>query len=214
MSEDRHQENLEFLEEKRQQFPDEGEIQLLYATTLLEFRSDEEVASETAKAVELAPDDPVILVQAGSLMLGIGHVEDARSYVERARNLAGPDFVLEDGLTNLEGLLASFEEKYDLAEEKLRLAIALDPTFDTFVRNLVRLLASRGRYEEAVEVIDQALPRVERKTFLNECAMDSESSPDQWESRERAASGGKGDSRTARCEGRVAELNRRAGQEG
>jgi tetratricopeptide (TPR) repeat protein len=165
LSEDRHQENLEFLEEKRQQFPDNAEIQLLYATVLLEIGPDK-VSSETANAVELAPDDPVILVQAGSLMLGSGDLEATRSYVRQARKLAEPDFVLEGGLTNLEGLLASFEKKYDLAEEKLRLAIQIDPTFDTFVRNLVRLLAGNGRRGEAVEVIDQALPRVEKKDVL------------------------------------------------
>lgn len=68
LSEARDEENVEFLEEATQRFPDNAELQLLYATALLPFRPDD-VASEAAKAVILSPDDPVILVRAASLML-------------------------------------------------------------------------------------------------------------------------------------------------
>ena len=156
---------MEFLEEVVRQFPEDAQIRLLYATSLLGFRSDE-VAAEAAKAVELGPDDPVILVRAASLLLNRGQLEDVRSIVKRARALVGPDFVLEGGLVNLEGVIAAFDKEYDLAEERLRLAVELDPDFDSFARDLARLLQTRGRLIEAVEVVDQALPRVKKREVL------------------------------------------------
>jgi Flp pilus assembly protein TadD len=166
LSERRDQENLEFLEEAVQQFPDSAEIQLLYATALLADRPDA-VASEVEKAVDLTPNDPTILVRAASLMLNRGETEATRSYTERARQLAEPDFVLEGGLARLEGVLAAYENNYELAEKKLRFAVEADPEFYTFARDLARvLLEARGQQAEAVEVIDQALPRVKKKEPL------------------------------------------------
>ena len=165
LSERRDRENLEFLEEAVQRFPDNAEIQLLYATALLASRPDE-VASQVVKAVDLAPDDPIILVRAASLMLNRDETEAARLYTERARQLAEPGFVLEGGLARLEGVLAAFEKKYELAEEKLRFAVETDPEFYTFVRDLARVLETRGRQTEAIEVIDQALPRVNKRDDL------------------------------------------------
>jgi Flp pilus assembly protein TadD len=165
LSEDRNQENLEFLERARKQFPGDAEIQLLYATTLLLFRPDD-VALEAAKAVDLAPDDPVILVRAASIMLGRGEHEVVRSYTQRAKKLAGPNFILEGGIANLEGVLAAIDQQYDLAEERLRFAVEIDPTFDSFVRNLAKFLQSRARQAEAVEVINKALPQIDTKENL------------------------------------------------
>lgn len=165
LSERRDHENLEFLEEAIQRFPDNAEIRLLYATALLASQPDE-VASEVVKAVDLSPNDPTILVRAASLMLNRDETEAARSYAERARELAEPNFVLEGGLARLEGIFASFDNNYELAEKKLRFAVKTDPEFYTFVRDLARVLQARGRQAEAIEVIDQALPRVKKKENL------------------------------------------------
>lgn len=165
LREDRHQENLEFLEDARRQFPGEAEIQLLYGTTLLAIRPDD-VAVEVRKAAELAPDDPSILVRAASLMLDRGHPDAARSYTKRAREVAEPGFGLEGGLANLEGVFAGFDKEYERAEERLRLAVEIDPEFDRFARDLALLLKARGRRKEALEVVDRALPRVEKKARL------------------------------------------------
>jgi predicted Zn-dependent protease len=71
------QEAMEFLGEAVQQFPDDPDIRLLYASILLGFSPDK-VAAEAARAVELAPDDPVILVRAGHLMLSRREFKTAR----------------------------------------------------------------------------------------------------------------------------------------
>lgn len=148
-----------------QEFPDDAEVQLLYATILLEFRPDD-VGSEVTKAVELAPDDPIILVRAGSILLGRGRRDTARSCFARARELVAPDFLLMSGLLNGEGVLAMLDEDYEFAEIKLRAAVESDPTSGPFASDLVRLLAVLGRREEALEVADQALARADQKHDL------------------------------------------------
>lgn len=163
--EDRNQENLEFLEEALRLHPDSAEIQLLYATTLLMFRP-EDVASEVVKAVGLAPDDPTILVRAAHLMRGRGEPEIALFYTRRARELVGPDFILEGEILNLEGIYAAFDKEYDFAEERLRYAVELDPDFESYAEDLARFLAARGRLVEALGVVDRALPQVKTKIYL------------------------------------------------
>jgi HEAT repeat protein/Tfp pilus assembly protein PilF len=161
----REQETFDFLERAVKQFPDDAEIRWLYAAILLAFRPDD-VAQQAAKAVELAPNDPSILVRAGGLLLNRGQVEEARVCVARANELAEPDFVLMPGLENLNGLLADHEGKDDLAEEKLRSAVKREPDNGPFAIDLARYLASRERRSEAVDVIDQALMRTGRREDL------------------------------------------------
>lgn len=163
--EERHQENLKYLEGATRLYPDSAELQLSYATALLMFRRDD-VASEVVKAVGLAPDDPIILTRAANLMLGEGEPEVARFYTQRARELAGSNFIFEGGIANLEGNFAAIDKEYERAEERFRFAVEADPDFESFSRNLARLLAIRGRLEEAVEVVDQALPQVKTKRYL------------------------------------------------
>jgi Flp pilus assembly protein TadD len=161
----RHQENFEFLKTAVQRFPDDPEIRLLYATTLLEYRPDD-VAAEAAKAVELGPDNPRILVRAAQLMFDRGDVESARSCALRANELAQPGFVLMSGLTNLNGLLAAADGEHDFAEERLRSAVESEPDNGPYAIDLARYLASRGRKGEALEVIDQALMQTSSRDNL------------------------------------------------
>jgi len=162
---ERHQETLKFLEKAIQVFPEDAEVRLLYATVLLDLRPAD-VAAEASKAVELGPDDPVILVRAGGLLLNRGQLDAARSCFKQARETVGPDFLLMPGLLNREGLLAIQDRDFDLAEEKLSAAVESEPTSEPFANDLARLLASRGRLTEAVEVVDQALQQVKKKGDL------------------------------------------------
>jgi Flp pilus assembly protein TadD len=161
----RHKENFELLEKGVQQFPQDPEVRLLYATVLLEFRPDD-VASEAEKAVELGRDRPSILVRGGSLLLNRGDREAARSCAARAAKLAPADFPLMAGLDNLNGLLAAFAGEDEQAEEKLRSAVDREPGNEPFVRNLAVFLAERGRLQEGAEVLDKALEHVEHKDDL------------------------------------------------
>jgi Flp pilus assembly protein TadD len=160
-----HSKNFELLKKAIDQFPEDAEIRLLYATILLEFRPDE-VAAEAAKAVELGSDNPSILVRGGSLLLSRGDRTAAEHCVERASKLAPTDFALAAGLENLKGLLAAFAGQDDLAERKLRGAVEKDPCNAPFASNLAVFLAERGRLEDGVEVLDEALPHVDVKSDL------------------------------------------------
>ena len=161
----RHQENFEFLGEAVRRFPNDPEVRLLYATTLLEYRPDDVVA-EAAKAADLGSGSPKILVRAAHLMLDRGDVDSARAAAKRANELASPEFVLMADLINLLGLLAALDGEDDLAEENLRSALGRQPDNGPFAIDLARYLVSRGRPEEAVEVIDQTLMTTDRRENL------------------------------------------------
>lgn len=159
------EEALEFLKEAVQRFPESPEIQLLYATVLLVFNPDE-VAAEVSKAVELGPDDPVILVRAGHLLLSRGDRKAARSCAARANELVQPGFVLMSGLAHLNGLLAALAGQDDVAEQNLRAAVTSEPDNEPWARHLAVFLAERGRPQEGAEVLDEALKHVEKKDEL------------------------------------------------
>jgi Flp pilus assembly protein TadD len=161
------QEAFEYLQVAVQRFPKDPEIRLLYASILLAFQLDE-VAGEAAKAVELAPNDPVILVRAAHLLLNRGDVEAARSCAARANDLVQPGFVLMSALVNLNGRLAALDGEDDLAEENLRSAMENEPSYSSFAVELARFLARRDRVPEAVAVINEALKHARDKDHL-EC---------------------------------------------
>lgn len=159
------QEAIEFLERAVEQFPEDPEIRILYASILLASRPND-VAAEAAKAVELGPDDPVILVRGGHLLLGRGEVEAAQSCAARASELSRPDFVLLSGLESLKGRLAALSGEDEVAEEQLRAAAARDPLYSTFALDLAKFLIGQGREAEALEVIDGALAHAKEKADL------------------------------------------------
>lgn len=156
------EEALDFLEQAIARFPEDPELRLLCATVLLAIRPDD-VAAEASKAAELAPDDPGTLVRAGHLLLGGRDREAAQFCAARAEQLANPDFALMAGLDNLNGLLAAFAGEDDIAEEKLRSAVAREPDHEPFIRKLAVFLAERGRLREGAEVLDEGLKHVEKK---------------------------------------------------
>lgn len=158
----RLEEAFEFLKPAVQRFPEDAEIRLLYAVTLLSHAIDE-VAAEAAKAVELGPDNPVILVGAGQLLIGRGDHEAAQACATRANELVPPDFILMASLDNLNGTLAAFAGEDDVAEEKLRSAVDGEPDNEPFARNLAVFLAERGRLQEGAEVLEEALKHTESK---------------------------------------------------
>ncbi len=161
------QEAISFLAEAIERFPEDGQIRLLYATALLAFRPDD-VVSQAAKAVELDPNDPGLLVRAAHLVLNRGDVAAARSYAARANELVHPGFVHMSGLHHLNGIFAGMDGNYDVAEEKLRMAVEMDPAFSSFAVDLVKLLVHQGRQDETIGVIDAALRHVPDKSALEQ----------------------------------------------
>jgi Flp pilus assembly protein TadD len=156
LRERRDEQNLLLLERAVDQFPEDPEIRLLFATALLPFRP-EESPLRAAEAIDLDPDHPGRLTRAARLMFYLGEVEEARSYGARAAQLAPPDFHLAPDLVNLGGLLAALDGDDVLAEEALRAAVEAEPDDEAFARDLAGFLAKHGRRSEALGVIDRAL---------------------------------------------------------
>lgn len=163
--EDRDHENLEFFEEAMGQFPESGELRLLYGTALL--LSQPEVAlSEIAKATEVGSSDPVLLTRAARLMYSMKQFDHARAYAKRAKELAPKKFKFGPELLNLESNFAALDGNDQVAEEGLRLAVQREPKMELLALDLAEFLADRGRQEEALGVIDEALKRAQRTKYL------------------------------------------------
>jgi tetratricopeptide (TPR) repeat protein len=164
--EDRDYENLQFFEEAMHQFPDNGELRLLYGTALMLCHPGRAV-TEIAKAAEIDPDDPTLLVRAAHLMYGMKQFDHARSYAKRANELAPEEgFVFAPELLNLESNLAALDGEDELAEEGLRLAVEREPKMEPLARDLAKFLADRGREDEALSVINEALKRTNGTKYL------------------------------------------------
>jgi Flp pilus assembly protein TadD len=161
----RHEANFDHLRTSVEKFPGDPEIRLLYATVLLEY-GPEEVAAEAVTAAELGRDSPPIIVGAAQLMLNRGEVEDARTWLARANELAPADFTLGASLMNLNGLIAALDGEDELAEERLRSALRSEPDNGPFAIDLARFLVSRERRDEAVEIVDQTLMRTDGRENL------------------------------------------------
>lgn len=159
------QEAFEFLEQASQQFPEDPEIRLLYATSLLPIRPEDAIG-EAIKAIELDPDEPVRLARAANLLFNMGQIGTARSYAKRAKEQVTPDFWFYPALLNLDGNFAALDGDDERAEEGLRAAMERDPEGGMFAVDLAKFLAKRGRNDEALEIVDQALTRSKRKEPL------------------------------------------------
>lgn len=160
--EELQQEAFDFLERAVKEFPESAQIRVLYASILLASRP-EDVGAEAAKAAELGSDDPVTLVRAGSLLEFARQWDDVRFCVSRANELVEPNFVLQEGLDNLNGILAAKDHEYERAEELLRSAMAEHQNHSI---DLAKFLVRRDRNEEALAVIDEALKHVKYKDSL------------------------------------------------
>jgi len=99
-SEGEQAEFLSFTQAATQRFPKDPELRLMHATALMSVRPDE-VAWQAATAVSLAVDDPGYLTRAARLLLYCGEIKAAEAYVERASELAPPDFLFADELADL-----------------------------------------------------------------------------------------------------------------
>jgi len=153
---ERDAENLKFVEDAIERFPQDPEVRLLYGTALVPFRP-EEAPWQLATAIKLDMDNPWRLTRAACLLFDLGEVEASRSYAARAVQFAPDKFSLEAVLTNLGGRLAALQGDDALAEEALRAAVESEPLRASYARDLARFLADQERPAEALDVIDRAL---------------------------------------------------------
>lgn len=144
-----------------QEFPRDPELRLAYATALAA-STPEQARTEALKAAELDPGDPIRLARLGRVLVDLDARDAARSCVERATKLPPPANVavakvVASQLSNVRGVVAAFEGDHVLAEKALRAAYDADPDAWVFAKDLAAFLGSRGRFDEALQVIDRAL---------------------------------------------------------
>jgi tetratricopeptide (TPR) repeat protein len=135
---------------------------MMLATVYLDIRLDD-MAAQLTKAAELGFNNPSIQIRAGHRLWNIDDLGGARRCAARASDSIG--------MADLEGLIghiAASDGQYAVAEEKLRSARQREPEYPTHAIGLARFLWARGRGEDALIVIDEALDHVREddKDFL------------------------------------------------
>jgi len=158
-------EKIEFFTQAIQRFPDDAEVRFLHASVLQTIRPEDAV-SETMKAVELDPDEPNRLTRAAYLMSEVNRPDLARRYAARARGLGGSDFLFAAELSHLESRFALQDGDEESAEKGFRLSVEREPQSEMFAIDLAKFLAGRGRRQEAIEVIDEAMERAKTQDGL------------------------------------------------
>lgn len=165
LSEARYEENLRFLGGVMEEFDESAEIRLLYGICLLDAQP-RAALSEIAKAVEMDPKEPILLARAARIMYDMKQLDRARAYTKRAQEFAPEDFVFGPELLNLESNFAALDGNDEMAEAGLRLAVEREPRMDVLACDLASFLVERGRHEEALDVIDEALKRAKEPKDL------------------------------------------------
>jgi Flp pilus assembly protein TadD len=129
---------------------------MLYAISLLTIRP-QGAAEEAAKALELKPNEPILMTSVANLSFIAGDVTAARLQAARAEELAPPDFPFRPELTSVQGRLAALDGDDKAAEQAFRVALAHEPGNAAFTSDLAKFLAARGRTPDALGVIDESL---------------------------------------------------------
>lgn len=155
----------EFLEEAVQRFPDNSELRLLYGLILLPCDREGGVR-EVRRAVELDPYEPRYLIPTAWKMFEWESTELARDYAARAREMGGEDSVFGPELVLLEAHFALEDGDEEAAEASFRLAVEREPGSEWFAVDLIEFLAERGRQDEALKLVQQALQTSESKDTL------------------------------------------------
>jgi tetratricopeptide (TPR) repeat protein len=160
-------EYLAFTERAVQRFPHDAGVRLEFATALAG-SGDDRAPREALQYVALEDaDDTRRLARAGSLLLDLGHVEAARSCVERAIAI-GPSgwtaVVVLIKLNHVRGLIAIKDNDRERAESFLYLAHNGDPANEFIARDLTLLLISNPTdgLDRATAVVDRTLKTAPR----------------------------------------------------
>lgn len=144
------------MDEALEAFPDDPELCLRYAMASVP-ASPVDAAKYVRRAGRLSSDDPYRLTRCASLLYGLGEVEDAGKYVRSVLPLIDENFPLIADVFHLVGVLAVAKANDTVADEYLRLAFKVEPTGSGHAYELAHFLVVRGRREDALDVIAEAL---------------------------------------------------------
>jgi hypothetical protein len=147
---------IPYLEASIRRFPKSADLRMLMADAC-KISRPERVTPEAKLAAELAPADLPLQVYAGWRLVHHGELAAAKDCAARVRELAGDDYTPMTDLVRLEGMVMAYEKRFAAAEEKLRWTVATEPENAKNAHVLAAFLWARGRDEEAVTTIDEAM---------------------------------------------------------
>ena len=166
-----HAENLQILERLLAARPDDPDLHLFQALTLLAMDRYADSQESVHRAIEFGQDDAGVLTRSASLRLMAGDLIPARDCVDRANRIAPQGFPLKKDLREIRRNLKRQEKTSDL---KVRLSEAFDadPGDRSAAADLARHLSRTGRNYAAYHVVarglhhspdDRTLRRLEQK---------------------------------------------------
>jgi Flp pilus assembly protein TadD len=149
--------HLSFTAKAADRFPDDADLRLEHAVALQECEP-ERARSEALEAVRLADaGDPVLLTRAAGLLLALGDVANAKVCTDAAVQVGSANELVASKLSSVQGQIAVRQGEVQVAEMHLRAAHEADPLNAFYARDLAAVIATAGRFGEALSVIDQAM---------------------------------------------------------
>jgi uncharacterized protein HemY len=152
----RHDENLRMLNRVLAAQPDDPDLYLLRARTLLSMEKHSASLDAVHDAIARGRDSAEVLTKAGSMCFYAGDVATARWCVGRAKVLAPRRFVLKEDLAELDRNV-SRREKGRETEERLTGAFEADPARLGVAADLARHLARNGQTYAAYHAVARGL---------------------------------------------------------
>lgn len=168
--EDRGQEARALLDEALERHPDEVEVVLLAGIAQIPVAPDE-AAVLARRAVALAPESPSVLLRAASVLLSLGHLDEARRHCAMAMKIVPDHFPAVYDLSFLAGRIAVLDGNVEAAEQLLTPPFEEQPEVDGHGRELARLLESQNRWPEALNVAEATLKHHPTDSELEDIAL-------------------------------------------
>jgi tetratricopeptide (TPR) repeat protein len=144
-------------------FPDSAVLLLITAPVISDV---EEEKSLVRRAVALEPTNAEALVMAATSMFHVHDLDQASEYLARAAALVPAGWEHEGDLLYLGGRIAAIREENDRAEEMLSAAYRKNPELDHHGAAYAEILAIKGRFHEALEVVEASLERFPTDEWL------------------------------------------------
>jgi len=156
LREDRWDEQLSLMRRATQRFPHNAEFAYRLAAANAA-SAPTKARVHAARAVDLAPADPLIVGRCASLMYDVAEYDLAERYVRKTIPIAGDDFPLLADMLHLIGKLAVRKENDEIAEQYLSLGFELEPGSLGHADFLATLFVKQGRLDEASTVVARGL---------------------------------------------------------
>lgn len=158
-------ENEQLLRRAVAKQPDHAQLALRMGEALSYHAADEsdarnESATWAERAAYLAPEEPMLLLRAASLLYFLGDIETSRDVLRQAHAAATEDFEFIADLLHLAGKLALARGDLERGEKGLKAAFGQDPTVPGHAQILAEFYIDQGRPDEAATIAAKGLEHI------------------------------------------------------